>query len=104
EQAADSAEREEVVDVELMDGIHKWIGPAFSLRPPGGGRYLPDGSSVFGRTTPAARITLRTPAVKPSSKKTIIPNGDDPSQRSRSQPIPAPTRTPAMSSADNLNP
>lgn len=54
--------------------------------------------------TPATRITLRTPAAKPSSRNTIIPHGEIPSHLSRSHPIPAPTRTPATSSVDNRKP
>src|SRR2546428_13411920 len=57
----------------------------------------------FG-TTPAARITLRTPATKPSNKNTIIPHAEIPSQRSISQPTAAPTRTPATSSAESRKP
>ena len=62
------------------------------------------GSNVLFGTTPAARITLRTPAAKPSNKNTIIPHGEIPSQRSISQPTAAPTRTPATSSAESLKP
>ena len=54
--------------------------------------------------TPAARITLRTPAAKPSNRNTIIPHGEIPSHLSSSQPMPAPTRTPATSSVESRKP
>ena len=41
-------------------------------------RFESGGSKVLVGTTPAARITLSTPAAKPSSKKTIIPQGEMP--------------------------
>ena len=68
-----------------------------------------DQRSDFGRgvppgAAPAARITLSTPAAKPSSTNTIIPQGDIPKPRSISQPINAPTRTPATNSVDSRKP
>src|SRR5215468_520988 len=60
--------------------------------------------SCLSRTTPAARITLSTPAAKPSNKKTMSPHGEIPSHRSSSQPISAPTSTPATSSVDSRKP
>ena len=62
------------------------------------------GSRVFCGTTPAARIILRTPAAKPNSNNTIMPQGEVPSQRSNNQPSPAPTNIPATNSADNRKP
>lgn len=59
---------------------------------------------VLVGTTPADRITLRTPAAKPSSTKTIIPHGEIPSQRSINQPTAAPTKTPATSSVESRKP
>jgi hypothetical protein len=59
---------------------------------------------VLVGTTPADRITLRTPAAKPSSKKTIIPHGEIPNQRSINQPTAAPTKTPATSSVESRKP
>ena len=56
------------------------------------------------RHHPAARITLSTPAANPSSRNTIIPHGEIPSQRSSSQPNIAPTRTPATSSVESRKP
>src|SRR5690348_18093465 len=44
------------------------------------------------------------PAAKPSSRNTISPQGEMPSQRSMSQPISAPTATPATNSDDSLKP
>src|SRR5262249_6628413 len=44
------------------------------------------------------------PAANPSSRNTIIPQGEIPSARSSSQPIPAPKPTPATSSADKRKP
>ena len=61
-------------------------------------------SDFLSRTTPAARITLSTPAAKPSSKNTMSPQGEMPSQRSSSQPITAPTSTPATSSVESRKP
>src|SRR5262249_10396125 len=54
--------------------------------------------------TPAARITLMTPAAKPSKRKTIIPHGEIPSHLSSAQPRNAPTRTPATSSVERRKP
>ena len=45
-----------------------------------------------------------TPAVKPRSANTNVPHGKDPSPRSISQPMPAPTRTPAISSDESRKP
>ena len=102
-------DREELLDLELVDRIHSRDRSfVFPARQPSARDLLlrtrhcsnPAGPSVTCRTTPAARITLRTPAAKPSSRNTIIPHGEMPSQRSSSQPMPAPTRTPATSSVD----
>src|SRR5438876_11220677 len=54
--------------------------------------------------TPADRITLTTPAVKPSSKNTISPHGDVDSKRSNPQPMTAPTITPATNSDESRKP
>src|SRR3569623_1621009 len=54
--------------------------------------------------TPAARITLITPAVKPSRKNTISPQGDVDSKRSKPQPMAAPTSTPAINSDERRKP
>src|SRR3954468_20436798 len=54
--------------------------------------------------TPAARITLMTPAAKPSKRNTIIPHGEIPSHLSSAQPMNAPTRTPATSSVERRKP
>ena len=86
---ADLGDRKQVDDLELWIGSMAMICESF--------RFL-------SRTTPAARITLRTPAAKPSSKNTISPHGEIPSQRSSSQPIIAPTTTPATSSVDSRKP
>src|SRR5260370_41505126 len=84
--------------------LHRCVA-ASPLR--GGGRihcFEPGGSNVLLATTPAARITLRTPAAKPRSRNTIIPQGEVPSQRSSSQPMAAPTTTPATNSVESRKP
>jgi hypothetical protein len=55
-------------------------------------------------TSPAERITLSTPAAKPSNTNTMSPQGETPSKRSIIQPMPAPTSTPATSSLESRNP
>src|SRR4029077_6713550 len=84
---ADLADRKQIDDLELMNWIdsHEYY-------------------SCLSRTTPAARITFNTPAAKPSNKNTMSPHGEIPNQRSSSQPITAPTSTPATSSVDNRKP
>ncbi len=76
--AADMCDREQFDDAELMN----WIGGHGLIR-----ALFRSNRSVCSRTTPAARITLRTPAAKPSNRNTISPHGEIPSQRSSSQPI-----------------
>lgn len=44
-----------------------------------------------------------TPAAKPSSRKTIKPQGDVPSPLSKAHPSPPPTTTPATNSLDARN-
>src|SRR6516164_3145225 len=61
------------------------------------------GARHFG-ATPAERITLSTPAAKPSRRNTVSPHGEIPSQRSMSQPRPAPTITPATNSLESRKP
>ena len=106
--AADVEDREEFLDLELMNGIHDRIDPQLAARRAVRAAVLiasnPADPACWSRTTPATRITLRTPAAKPSSRNTIIPHGEIPSHLSRSQPMPAPTRTPATSSVDNRKP
>ena len=108
---ADLADREEVDDLELVDRIHGWIKVLRGYAAHISRRardpihcFEPGGSSVFGGITPATRITLRTPAANPRSRNTIMPHGEIPSHRSISQPMAAPTRTPATSSADKRKP
>src|SRR5262247_3193824 len=89
-----------------------WIGssmpgsiPACPALPALAARHFPSPpSSGPGLTTPAERMTLSTPAANPSSRKTIMPHGDVPSQRSISQPRMKPIATPPTSSADNRMP
>src|SRR5262245_13747715 len=66
--------------------------------------FEPGGSTVLLATTPAARITLRTPAAKPRSRNTLMPLGDIASQRSSSQPMDAPTTTAATNSVESRKP
>src|SRR5262249_31632821 len=108
---ADVDDRKEVFDLKLMDGIHDGSSPS-SLRGRraascGGGRihcFDPGGSNVLLATTPAARITFRTPAAKPRSRNTIIPQGKIPTRRSSSQPMAAPTTPPATNSVESRKP
>src|SRR5215831_8038639 len=51
-----------------------------------------------------ARTTFTTPATKPDSRNTIMPQGEIPSTRSSAQPRPAPTSTPPTSSLESRNP
>src|SRR6195952_4054338 len=53
---------------------------------------------------PADLTTLTTPAVKPSSRNTMRPNGDVDNKRSNPQPIAAPTTTPATNSEERRKP
>jgi len=53
---------------------------------------------------PADLTTLTTPATKPSRKNTMSPKGDVDSKRSKPQPIPAPTMTPAINSEESRKP
>ena len=86
--------RGELGDLELMN----WIGHRRSFP----SSYRPEPRSVS--ETPAARITLNTPAAKPSRRNTIIPHGEIPSHLSSAQPMNAPTRTPATSSVESRKP
>src|ERR1700738_3359490 len=54
--------------------------------------------------TPAARITLITPATKPTSTNTMRPHGLVGNTWSHVQPSTPPTRTPATSSEESRNP
>src|SRR5262249_6129042 len=101
--AADVTQREIFDDVELVDRVihdrsvlahvtppEKWRQDNQSRRPP---------SSGPGLTTPADRMTLRTPPAKPSTT-----HGDVPSKRSNTQPKKKPIATPPTSSADSRMP
>src|SRR5205085_9803952 len=99
-------EGEDLVDLELVNGIHfgsilRLQAPArharvfFALDPARRPRYFePGGSRLLPGTTPATRITLRTPAAKPSSRNTIMPHGDMPTARSSTHPIAVQPKTP----------
>src|SRR5437016_3981612 len=65
---------------------------------------LPVGAQRLPEATPADLTTLTTPATKPSSKNTMKPNGDVDNNRSKPQPIPAPTATPATNSEERRKP
>jgi hypothetical protein len=80
------------------------LSPRRGVAAPGCGALHRFGSKGLLGTTPAARITLRTPAAKPSSRNTIIPQGAIPSKRSSTQPSAAPTTTAATSSAESRKP
>src|SRR5262249_54818512 len=108
---AHAGDWKEVFDLKLIDGVHTGLSSSSLRRRAGASRaggplhcFEPGGSNVLLATTPAARITLRTPAAKPRSRNTIIPQGEIPSQRSRSQPIAAPTTTPATNSVESRKP
>src|SRR5262249_4369860 len=103
--AADVKNRKQILDLELMDGIHAGSNPhghCIGLRARGGVHRF--GSSGPLETTPAARITLSMPAAKPRSRNTISPQGEIPSKKSSTQPNAAPTRTPATSSVESRKP
>src|SRR4029079_4063866 len=98
-------DRKKLFDLKLVDRIHERSSPCDQSGKRGFlHQFELGGSNVLVGTTPAARITLRTPAAKPSSKNTIIPHGEIPSQRSISHPTAAPTRTPATSSVESREP
>src|SRR5262249_19474277 len=99
---------EQLGDLELMDRIGGHVR-SVSSAPRRQRRYLWSRRSAVESeappdATPAERITLSTPAVKPRSANTNIPHGKEPSQRSISQPSPAPTRMPATSSEESWKP
>ena len=79
------ADREEGLDIELVDWVDfiraalyppAWPAIEFNCRD------FPSMLSVCGKATPADLTTLTTPAVKPSSKNTMRPNGVVDNQRS----------------------
>src|ERR1700676_2757750 len=74
--------------------------PAIEFQMPG----LPVSAQRLPEATPADLTTLTTPATKPSSKNTMKPNGDVDNKRSKPQPIPAPTTTPATNSEERRKP
>ena len=77
--AADRADRRHVVDLELLNRINGHERNQFPCLRAGG---APRCARLCFATTPAARITFSTPAAKPSSRNTISPHGEIPSQRS----------------------
>src|ERR1700738_1483566 len=130
---ADVADREDLFDIELVDRInhprgiswsagdagalksmvpplngHSCPEPRLPLAPPPPGRSKINGPppqrAFLSGATPADRITLITPAAKPSRKNTIRPHGDVDSKRSKPQPMIAPTTTPATSSEESRKP
>ena len=115
---ADVADGEDLVDVELVDRIGGHASRSLGSRSLAGRtallrrltqlsnaqlRFACSLSDCFD-ITPADRITLTTPAVKPSSKNTMRPQGEVDSKRSKPQPRAAPTRTPATSSEERRSP
>ncbi|GLR87132.1 hypothetical protein GCM10007857_38430 [Bradyrhizobium iriomotense] len=82
--------------------------PAGPARPGEAGAKIPLGSGYepprLLEPAPADLTTFTTPATKPSSVNTINPKGDVDSKRSKPQPIPAPTMTPAINSEDSRKP
>src|SRR5262249_11826026 len=108
---ADGGDWKQVFDLKLMNRIHDGSSPSSLRRRPaasgGDGRvhcFEPGGSNLLFDTTPAARITLRTPAAKPRSRNTIIPQGEIPTQRSSSQRRAARTTPPATGSVESRKP
>src|SRR5258705_8637344 len=105
---ADMADREERLDVELMDRVDFHPRGSWSSGSPAGNRISNDRTSrqpsVLPGVTPADLTTLTTPATKPSRKNTMRPNGDVDSKRSKPQPITAPTTTPAINSEESRRP
>src|SRR4029078_499096 len=99
------SDRKKLFDLKLVDRIHDQPSPCAQSGKRGFlDQFELGGPSVWAGPPPAARITLRTPAAKPSSKNTIIPHGEIPSQRSISHPTAAPTSTPAQSSVESERP
>src|ERR1700733_9925914 len=98
---------DQIPDLELVDRIdlHSPVRRPcakalnYSFRSPG--LWPP---SALPATTPVERITLSTPAAKPSRRKIISPHGAVRNQRSTSQPRPAPTTTPATNSLASRKP
>src|SRR5580704_7328576 len=108
--AAQIEERPEILDLELVDRVdlHSPFADcalaACVARPYLSGSCRVPSSSAGPAMRPAERITLSTPAAKPSKRNTMSPQGEMPSQRSMSQPMPAPTTTPATSSLESRKP
>src|SRR5207253_9355143 len=99
--SADMADGENLGDLKLMDGIERGhclavrslgLSAAWKLCWRGGGRtqHHFKRSDCFAMT-PAARITLITPATKPTSTNTMRPHGLVGKTRSHAQPRTAPT-------------
>src|SRR6267378_49194 len=105
---ADMADREERLDVELMDRVDFHPRGSWSSGFAAGNRISNDRTSrqrsALPGATPADLTTLTTPATKPSRKNTMRPNGDVDSKRSKPQPITAPTTTPAINSEESRKP
>ena len=90
---ADMADREEGLDIELMDRVDFHPRGSLIRRPLAGNRISNvvtsrRALSACAEATPADLTTLTTPATKPSSKNTMRPNGDVDNKRSKPQPIP----------------
>ena len=94
---ADRDDRDDIVDLKLVDGIDCHGIIAARRRASGHAKAhccrLADVSFPWVPLGhhPAERITLKTPAAKPSKRNTMNPQGEMPSKRSMSQPRPAPT-------------
>src|ERR1700676_633907 len=103
---ADMADREQWLDVELMDRVDFHPRGSWSSGLRAGNRIsnVMTSRQRLPGATPADLTTLTTPATKPSRRNTIRPNGDVDSKRSKPQPITAPTTTPATNSEESRKP
>src|SRR4030095_9233864 len=76
--SADPEDRQEVFNLELMKRTHTRIGPYLAAQRVNSSarshphRFEPGGSIVLARTTPAARIPLRSPAATARRRDTNL--------------------------------
>ena len=77
--------------------------PAAAQPAPAQPNAVPDGQTATDQTTAATPHPATPPAPKPSSRPTISPQGGVPTMRSKIQPAPTPTTTPATNSLDSLS-
>lgn len=77
----DFRKRDQIYDLELMDRIgHDLCGPFIVVAASSAGHQIQRLPAPDLGHTPAERMTFTTPATKPTSRNTIIPHGEMPSQ------------------------